>query len=139
MSAAIVHIESSLRLNPASPEAHDNLGAALLNLPGRTRDAAGHFETAIQLNPRFTEAHFALAAALDALPDRRREARAHAGPPCNWILVLLRRRNAFFERRTPPSAKSFHEEADATTGLFRVFAPRSERRAGGIPRLQAAR
>jgi len=50
--------------NPANPRAHNNLGEALAQIPGRLQDAVAQFEAAIQLRPDYEAAHFNLGVAL---------------------------------------------------------------------------
>jgi protein O-mannosyl-transferase len=60
---AINAYEEALRLQPAYPEAHNNLGNALL-ASGRATEAVAHYEEAIRLRPGFGEARSNLANAL---------------------------------------------------------------------------
>ncbi|MCX5788203.1 MAG: tetratricopeptide repeat protein [Elusimicrobia bacterium] len=64
-----------LQAAPDSPDAHHNLGMALLKV-GSAAEAVGEFEKALQLNPRYSEAHSDLAAALGGV-GRNDEALAH--------------------------------------------------------------
>ena len=56
---AIASFEEALRLRPAFPEAHNNLGLALERLE-RNREAAAHYSEALKLNPLHAEAHYNL-------------------------------------------------------------------------------
>ena len=49
------HLERAEQLDPTNPQAHDNLGVALLVL-GHPDQAAEHFRTALRLKPDFTGA-----------------------------------------------------------------------------------
>jgi Flp pilus assembly protein TadD len=49
-----------LRLNPDLPEAHNNLGLALVN-SGRLQEAIPHFIKAVELRPDFPDAYSSLA------------------------------------------------------------------------------
>jgi protein O-mannosyl-transferase len=53
---AIASLEEALRLKPDLPEAHNNLGSALLNA-GRPREALARFERALQLKPDSSETY----------------------------------------------------------------------------------
>jgi Flp pilus assembly protein TadD len=50
----------TVRKNPASSRAHNNLGAYLLEA-GRTEEAQTRFATALQIDPRYASAHYNLA------------------------------------------------------------------------------
>ena len=62
--------------NPANPRAHNNLGEALAQIPGRLPDAVAQFEAALQLRPDYEAAHFNLGVTLLKL-GRFEEAVAH--------------------------------------------------------------
>lgn len=64
----------TLRHNPSSWMAHNNLGSELLDVPGRQPEAISHFEAALQLKPDSAEAHNNLGNALSKIPDRLPEA-----------------------------------------------------------------
>jgi cytochrome c-type biogenesis protein CcmH/NrfG len=70
------HLSAALRLNPGNPEAHDNLGLALLEL-NHPREAADHFSAALRLNPEAPGAQYHLALAL-VRQDKPKEALSHA-------------------------------------------------------------
>jgi tetratricopeptide (TPR) repeat protein len=59
-SDAIPQYEAALRLEPNFAEAHYNLGAALLRVPGRALDAKMHFQEALRIRPNFEQAQEAL-------------------------------------------------------------------------------
>lgn len=48
---AIGHLAAVVRVKPASPSAHNNLGEALLRIPQRWADAEAQFQTALHLDP----------------------------------------------------------------------------------------
>ena len=60
----------TLARNPGSWLAHNNLGDALLEIPGRRDEAIAHFEAALRLNPDFSDAHGSLGNALQQIPGR---------------------------------------------------------------------
>lgn len=66
--AAAAALRRLLELAPRMPEAHANLGFALLEL-GRAPDARTHFEQAMALNPRQANAYYGLALAHEAAGD----------------------------------------------------------------------
>ena len=74
---AIPHFEAALRLKPNYPEAENNLGMVLGNMPGRMPDAISHFEAAVRLKPDLLPAQLNLAVALEQTSGRRAEALAH--------------------------------------------------------------
>jgi Flp pilus assembly protein TadD len=55
---------------PDSARAHNNLGTALGNIPGRLPDAIVEFEAALKINPNWGRAHFNLGLALSKIPNR---------------------------------------------------------------------
>ena len=73
---AIVHFEEALRVRPKFPEAHNNLGIQLANMPGRTAEAIAHFEAAIRLDPSLLQARRNLGMLLATIPGRQAEALA---------------------------------------------------------------
>lgn len=68
---------ATLLMNPGSWMAHSNLGAELLDVPGKSGEAISHLETALQLKPNSAEAHNNLGKALGRMPGRERDAVAH--------------------------------------------------------------
>jgi Flp pilus assembly protein TadD len=51
MLDAVAQYKAALRLKPDYAEIHFNLAVALLNLPGRTGEAAEHLEATLRLQP----------------------------------------------------------------------------------------
>lgn len=66
---ALASFHGVLELAPAMPEAHVNMGFALIGLE-RWADARGFFESAIALRAEQANAYYGLATALDELGDR---------------------------------------------------------------------
>jgi tetratricopeptide (TPR) repeat protein len=64
----------TLKRNPSSYMAHNNLGNLLLAQPGRTPQAIGEFRAALRIRPDNAEAHNNLANALSRDPARLEEA-----------------------------------------------------------------
>jgi tetratricopeptide (TPR) repeat protein len=73
--AAVELIERAIRLNPAIPAFHNNLGT-ILQAEGRLAEAVRVFERALELHPDYPEAHINLATAFQA-QKRYGEAVAH--------------------------------------------------------------
>ena len=48
---AIAQYEETIRLRPDLGEAHYRLGMALLQVPGREKDAIGELEAALRIHP----------------------------------------------------------------------------------------
>jgi tetratricopeptide (TPR) repeat protein len=63
-SSASVLWNDTASKNPANPRAHNNLGEALAQIPGRLPDAVAQFEAALRLRPDYEAAHFNLGVAL---------------------------------------------------------------------------
>jgi tetratricopeptide (TPR) repeat protein len=59
---------------PDNERAHNELGRALAEIPGRLPEAIDQFEAALRLNPNFAEAHSNLGMALAEVPGRLPEA-----------------------------------------------------------------
>jgi tetratricopeptide (TPR) repeat protein len=59
-----------LAQDSASWIAHNNLGATLLQAPGRLPEAISHIEAALRINPNYWEAHNDLGNALTQIPGR---------------------------------------------------------------------
>ena len=76
---AVVQFQEALRLWPTYAEAHNNLGLALADLPGRREEARSQYETALRLNPNYAAAHNNLGNLLSDEPGREAEALAHYG------------------------------------------------------------
>ena len=69
--------QDTLRHNPDSWMAHNNLGAELLDVAARRGEAISHLETALQLKPDSAEAHNNLGKAYMQITGRRSEAIAN--------------------------------------------------------------
>jgi protein O-mannosyl-transferase len=67
----------TLRLDPKSWMAHNNLAAELLDTPGHASEALAHLETALQLKPDSAEAHNNRGKALEQIPGRLPDAVAN--------------------------------------------------------------
>ena len=74
---AIPHFEAALRIHPNYPEAQNNLGMTIGDIPGRMPEAISHFEAAIRLKPDLLQAHYNLAVALAQTPGGKAEALKH--------------------------------------------------------------
>jgi tetratricopeptide (TPR) repeat protein len=61
---------------PGNERAHNNLGNALLDVPGRLADAMAEFEAALRIKPDDAEAHNNLGSALIKVPGRLADAMA---------------------------------------------------------------
>jgi len=68
---------ATLDRNPGSWMAHNNLGAELLDIPGRSNEAISHLETALELKPTSAEAHNNLGKALGRISGHQTDAIAH--------------------------------------------------------------
>jgi protein O-mannosyl-transferase len=79
LPAAIAEYEAALRIEPNYPEAHFNLGAALVRtqIPERAPEAIAEYEAALRIKPDYAEAHNNLGNALSHLPGRLPDAIMH--------------------------------------------------------------
>lgn len=73
---AVAEYEDAIRIEPGYPEAHFNLGAALMSAhdPSLAPRAISEYETALRLKPGYAQAHSNLGNALLHMPDRRADA-----------------------------------------------------------------
>lgn len=71
---AAAEFESAVRLTPADPDYHVNLGLALAQVPGRMPDAIAEYQTALRIDPRLPAAHLNLGLALTSIPGRLQDA-----------------------------------------------------------------
>ena len=76
-NAAERGFQTVLREKPNDPDAHNNLGFALINIPGRMNEAIAEFEAAIRINPGYADAQYNLGMALSQIPGKMPEAIAH--------------------------------------------------------------
>jgi hypothetical protein len=95
LEGAAAHFSESLRLNPGSPEAHYNVGAALL-MQGKRADARDYFSRALALKPDYGPALTQLAWLLSTSSD------THIRQP----LEGLRLANRAVQTTQPPSARA---------------------------------
>ena len=65
---AIDEYQTALRIQPGYADAHDNLGLALTQTPGKMEDAIAEFRAAVSVNPGFAKAHNNLGRALSQIP-----------------------------------------------------------------------
>ena len=72
-SAEGIWADTVLR-RPGNDRAHENLGAALRNVPGRLNDSVAQFEEALRINPGKPESHYSLGCLLDLVPGRADDA-----------------------------------------------------------------
>ena len=73
MPEAISEYQRAVRIYPNYAEAHNNLGAILLQ-SGRTTEAVAEYQAAVRLDPDYPDAHSNLGAALSRIPGRLPEA-----------------------------------------------------------------
>jgi protein O-mannosyl-transferase len=73
MPDAIAEYQSALRIYPNYADAHNNLGAILLQ-SGRTDEAVAEYQAAVRLDPDYPDAHSNLGSALSRIPGRLPEA-----------------------------------------------------------------
>jgi tetratricopeptide (TPR) repeat protein len=72
---AIAEFEAAVRLRPDYADAHNNLGNALAETPGRLADAIAEYKAALRIEPDHPKAHINLG---DALAQTGRMAEAIA-------------------------------------------------------------
>jgi tetratricopeptide (TPR) repeat protein len=72
MPDAIAEYRAALEIEPNYPEAHFNLGSALVHsgMPEKLPDAIAEYREALRLKPDYVEAHYNLANVLSQLPGR---------------------------------------------------------------------
>jgi len=73
MPDAISEYQRAVRIYPNYAEAHNNLGAILLQ-SGRTTEAVVEYQAAVRLDPDYADAHSNLGGALSRIPGRLMEA-----------------------------------------------------------------
>jgi tetratricopeptide (TPR) repeat protein len=64
LERSIAHLEHAVKLKPDYADAHNNLGNALVKVPGNTERAVSEFEAALRLEPHMAQAHANLGFAL---------------------------------------------------------------------------
>ena len=74
---AVAQYRQALRLQPDYIDAHNNLGAALINIPGGTSEAIAQYQEALRLKPDYPGVHYNLGNALMKIPGRMDEAISH--------------------------------------------------------------
>jgi tetratricopeptide (TPR) repeat protein len=75
MPEALSEYQRALRIHPDYADAHNNLGAILLE-SGRTTEAVAEYQAAVRLDPDYPDAHSNLGSALSQIPGRLPEATA---------------------------------------------------------------
>jgi tetratricopeptide (TPR) repeat protein len=75
MPDAILEYQKAVRIYPNYAEAHNNLGALLLQ-SGHTTEAVAEYQAAVRLDPDYPDAHSNLGGALSRIPGRLSEATA---------------------------------------------------------------
>ncbi len=93
MPDAIDEYQSALRIYPNYADAHNNLGAILLQ-SGRTDEAVAEYRAAVRLDPNYPDAHSNLGSALSRIPGRLPEAIAELGTAVRLDPENARRRAA---------------------------------------------
>ncbi len=71
---AMAQLESALQLNPDLPEAHNNVGLLLSDIPGQAANSEKEYREALKLRPNYAEAHNDLGSLLSEDPKRVPEA-----------------------------------------------------------------
>ena len=107
---------SAVDVSPENCKAHNNLGIALLPVPGRLPDAIEEFQTALRIYPEYTETHFNLASAFARVPGKLPDA-------ISEYQAALR---------------IYPEYLEAHSGLAQALARMPERRAEAIAEYRAA-
>jgi tetratricopeptide (TPR) repeat protein len=74
---AVAHLRAAVRLKPDYADAHNNLGNALLRVPGGPAEARTEFEAALRLQPGMWQAESNLGRLLAASPATLGEGTAH--------------------------------------------------------------
>jgi tetratricopeptide (TPR) repeat protein len=75
MPDALSEYQTALRIYPGYADAHNNLGAILLQ-SGRTTEAVAEYQAAVRLDPEYPDAHSNLGSALSQIPGHLPEATA---------------------------------------------------------------
>ena len=115
VSGAVALLENAVRLDPASPEAHNMLGAALARV-GRIPEAIEELRLALEERPDFVNARLNLANALlragktgEAVEDYRQVLASAPNDPTVRSAVETRARQLEDQGRTPEAALLYHE------------------------------
>ena len=74
--AAMVQLETALQLNADLPEAHNNVGLLLSDIPDEREHAIQEFHEALKLRPNYAEAHNNLGSLLAEKPEQVDQAMA---------------------------------------------------------------
>jgi protein O-mannosyl-transferase len=72
LAEAVQEYREAIRVQPAYPEAHFNLGSALAHsgIEEQQPEAIQEYETALRIRPDYVEAHYNLANLLAVMPGR---------------------------------------------------------------------
>jgi tetratricopeptide (TPR) repeat protein len=97
MPDAIAQFEAAINIRPDYAGAHDNLGNALSQMPGRLPDAIAEYQAALRINPDFVQAHINLGNALlhtgqtaGAIAEYEAAARLQPNPEVQHLVERLR-------------------------------------------------
>ena len=120
---AAAEFEKAVRLTPASPEYHVNLGLALAQLPRRLPEAIGEYQTALRADPKSQAAHLNLGLALAQLPGRLPDA-------------IAEYRKAIASSQATMRSNPDYWQAHLNLGI--AYAQLPERQADAIAELQTA-
>ena len=97
--------EHALAVTGGNYVAHNNLGTALEEIPGRLPEAIAHYQSALRINPNSAEAHNNLGNAWAQWPGRLPDLFAAAGPADSPMFNLAKHCARSGSRRRLPSTK----------------------------------